>query len=60
MSLPKPPPKPKQLELARCDAELAALEDEARAGNPDVPGIALGIADWSAERKLIEREGRKP
>jgi hypothetical protein len=46
-------------ELARCDAELAALEREMRAGNPQVEGIARAIIDWSMERRLIEHETRR-
>ena len=39
--------------LARCDREIEALKAEARAGNPDVSGIMLGLRDWRDERRAI-------
>jgi len=46
-------------DLARCNRELAAVEAELRAGNLDVAGGLLGIADWSAEKELIEKERKR-
>ena len=42
--------------LARCDREIARCEAELRAGHLEVEGLALGLADWSAERRLILEE----
>ena len=42
--------------LARCDREIARCEAELRAGSLEVAGLALGLADWSAERRLILEE----
>ncbi len=44
--------------LQRCDREIEALKAEARAGNPDVEGIMLGLADWHGERRMIEKQMR--
>jgi hypothetical protein len=32
------------------------LEDQIRAGHPDLHGLCLALADWSAELRLIEEE----
>jgi hypothetical protein len=32
------------------------LEDQIRAGHPDLHGLCLALADWSAELRLIEKE----
>lgn len=45
-----------QKELERCDREIARIIAEAQSGNPDIDGILLGLHDWRAEKKLIERE----
>lgn len=47
-------------ELARCDAEIAALEREMRAGNPEVEGLARAIIDWSIERRMILECNQSP
>ena len=41
-------------EIARCDAEIAAMEQQ----EPTVPAYltTLGIEDWRGEKRLIERE----
>jgi hypothetical protein len=41
-------------DLARCDAEIAACKAKLRAGHKDVDGLMLAIADWAAEKRLIE------
>ena len=50
--------------MERCRQEIAAVETEIRAGNPDLEGLCLALADWSAELRLIqkeaEQEARKP
>jgi hypothetical protein len=40
--------------MDRCRREIEAMETEIRAGNPDLQGLCLALADWSAERRLIE------
>ena len=42
--------------LAWCDREIARCEAELRAGSLEVEGLALGLQDWSAERRLILEE----
>jgi hypothetical protein len=37
----------------RCDAEVREIEAQLRAGNPDVAGLCLALADWSTERRLL-------
>jgi hypothetical protein len=32
---------------------LAEIEGMLRSGHPDVPGLCLALADWSAELQLI-------
>ena len=47
-----------QREMARCRAEIAAVEALLRAGHPDVDGLCMALADWSAELRILERERR--
>jgi hypothetical protein len=42
----------------RCRQEIAAIEDQIRAGNPDGEGLCLALADWSAE--LRSSNGKWP
>jgi hypothetical protein len=42
--------------MERCRCEIAAIEDQLRAGHPDVEGLCLALADWSAELRIIEAE----
>jgi len=50
-------PAPKRVdparELARCDAEIAAMQDQ-----PDQPAwlVTLGTEDWEYEKMLVRRE----
>ena len=44
--------------IARCRREIAEIEASIRAGHPDVEGLCLALADWSAELRLIE--GKRP
>ncbi len=37
----------------RCEAEVREIEAQLRAGNPDVAGLCLALADWSTERRLL-------
>lgn len=39
--------------MERCRREIAAIEDQLRAGHPDVPGLCLALADWSAELRIL-------
>ncbi|HEV8412868.1 MAG TPA: hypothetical protein VGQ49_04685 [Bryobacteraceae bacterium] len=43
----------------RCRRELAAIEAELLAGNPDVTGLLLGFADWHAELRILQNEKRR-
>jgi hypothetical protein len=40
-------------DLARCDREIAQIEQEAHSGNPDIRGMIQGLHDWRTERLLI-------
>lgn len=41
-------------EIARCRREIADIEAQIRGGHPDVQGLCLALADWSAELQFIE------
>lgn len=41
------------LNLQRCDAEIATVEGELRAGNPDIQGLTRALTDWNTEKRLI-------
>jgi hypothetical protein len=42
--------------MERCRREIAAIEAELLAGNPDVAGLCLALSDWWAELRIIEGE----
>ena len=45
-------------EIDRCKFEIAAVEAEILAGNPDLEGLCLALSDWSTElRLLVESKG---
>ena len=46
-----------QREIERCRAEIAATEALLLAGHPDVEGLCMALADWSAELRILERDG---
>jgi hypothetical protein len=46
--------------IERCRRELAAIEAEILAGNPDLQGLCLALSDWSAELRLIQQERASP
>lgn len=46
--------------MERCRREIAAIEEQLRAGHPDVQGLRLALADWSAELRILEAEREKP
>jgi hypothetical protein len=43
--------------IARCRAEIAAIEAQIRAGHPDLQGLCRGLADWSCELRLLQGGG---
>jgi hypothetical protein len=45
-------------EIERCRREIAAIEAELLAGNPDVAGLCLALSDWWAELKILEGTSR--
>ncbi len=42
--------------MKRCRREIAAIERELLAGNPDLPGLCLALSDWSAELRTLQRK----
>ena len=44
--------------MERCRREIAAIEAELLAGNPDVAGLCLALSDWHAELRILEEEQR--
>jgi hypothetical protein len=46
--------------IERCRREIAAIEDQIRAGHGDLPGLCLALADWSAELRMLLAERKKP
>lgn len=45
--------------MDRCQAEITAVEAQIRAGHPDLQGLCLALADWSAELRLFRRPAPK-
>lgn len=45
--------------MERCRREIAAVEAEIRAGNPDLPGLCLALSDWWAELRIRQDEERR-
>jgi hypothetical protein len=45
--------------IKRCRLEIAAIEVEILAGNPDLVGLTLALADWSAELRMLQNEQRR-
>jgi hypothetical protein len=58
LDAPRSPNCPIHGELSRCDREIAQIEQEAHAGNPDVRGMLQGLHDWRTERNLIKASTR--
>lgn len=46
-------------EVERCHREIAEAEHLLRSGHPDVAGLCLALADWSAELKILLQEERE-
>jgi hypothetical protein len=42
--------------MERCQREIAAIEAEILAGNPDLAGLCLALSDWSAELRILQGE----
>ncbi len=42
-------------EIERCRQEILDVEEQLRAGHPNVEGLCLALADWSAELEILER-----
>ena len=47
------------MSMERCRREIAEIEAELLAGNPDVAGLLLGLSDWNAEMRILEEEKRR-
>ena len=45
--------------MERCIREIAAIEAEILAGNPDLPGLCLALSDWCAELRILKDEERR-
>ena len=46
--------------MAQCRREIAFIEDQLRAGHPDLQGLCLALVDWSEELRIIEAEREEP
>jgi hypothetical protein len=44
------------MEIDRCLREIAGIEAELLAGNPDVQGLCLALSDWHAELRILRDE----
>lgn len=42
--------------MERCRREIADITALIRAGHPDLDGLLLGLSDWNAELRLLEKE----
>jgi nucleotide-binding universal stress UspA family protein len=49
-----------QREIDRCRAEIFEVESLLRAGHPDVEGLCLALADWSAELRVLKGRRERP
>ena len=45
--------------MGRCKREIAAIEAEIVAGNPDLPGLCLALSDWHEELRILQQEARQ-
>ena len=45
--------------MERCRREIAAIEAEIRAGNPDLRGLCLALSDRSTELRILQDEERR-
>jgi hypothetical protein len=46
--------------MERCRREIAVIENPLRAGHPDIHGLCLALADWSAELRMLIAEQETP
>ena len=46
-------------EIELCRREVLEVEEQLRGGHPDVAGLCLALADWSAEIRILEEERRR-
>jgi hypothetical protein len=46
------------MEIEQCRREIAAVEAELLAGNPDIQGLCLALSDWHAELRILRDEER--
>jgi hypothetical protein len=44
---------PSGREIERCRGEIAAIEELLLAGNSDIEGLCMALADWSAELRIL-------
>ena len=47
-------------EVDRCRDEIAAAKASLLAGHPDVEGLCMALADWSAELRILRAEAPPP
>jgi len=45
--------------MDRCRREIASIEAEFLAGNPDLPGLCVALSDWHAELRILQNEVRQ-
>jgi hypothetical protein len=45
--------------MERCRREIAVIQAEILAGNPDLPGLCLALRDWNAELRILQDEERR-
>ena len=45
--------------MERCRREIAAIEAELLAGNPDVEGLVLALSDWHVELRILQDDERR-
>ncbi len=45
--------------MERCMREVATIEDQLRAGHPEIHGLCLALADWSAELSILQDKQRE-
>ena len=46
--------------IDQCRREIAAIEEQLRAGHSDLQGLCLALMDWSTELRIIQAEREKP
>lgn len=47
-----------QREIDRCHREIAEVEAQIRAGNPDLEGLCPALSDWSWELRILQERQR--